>query len=73
MFDNKCLLESETIILLYFSFRWQTIRLQHDFKVDHSVISNVIDIKEIGKGHTSESLQRICYFFAHLTCIAVNL
>ena len=51
-----------SLMSIYFSFRWQKILECNILEGDHSVIPNIIDIKEIGKGHTSESHQRIVLF-----------
>ena len=56
------LLESKTIVCYISVSDGNSIRLQHDLKETHSVISNIIDINEIGKGHTTESHQRIVLF-----------
>ena len=43
------------------------IRLQYDLKETYLRISNIIDIKEIGKGHTSESpVNNVLFFFRTL-------
>ena len=56
------LLESLTIVCYISVSDGNTFRVQRDLRETHSAISNIIDINEIGKGHTSESHQRIVLF-----------